>query len=80
MDFIKWFYGKVNCSNRPTLYLLYRSYKEGKVRYSLPRSCQWWRDLPRDNPLVSVEVLRYRPIVRIGGQSLEPAAMMLLRI
>ncbi|GJS57276.1 reverse transcriptase domain-containing protein [Tanacetum coccineum] len=36
----------------------YRSYKDGKVRYSLPRSCQNRRDLPRDNPLVSVEVLR----------------------
>nr|GEX09604.1 integrase, catalytic region, zinc finger, CCHC-type, peptidase aspartic, catalytic [Tanacetum cinerariifolium] len=24
----------------------------------VPRSCQSWRDLPRDNPLVSVEVLR----------------------
>ncbi|GKC67938.1 hypothetical protein Tco_1100536 [Tanacetum coccineum] len=36
----------------------YRSYKDGKVRYSLPRSRQNRRDLPRDNPLVSVEVLR----------------------
>ncbi|GKC07381.1 hypothetical protein Tco_0998991 [Tanacetum coccineum] len=36
----------------------YRSYKDGKVRYSLPRSRQNQRDLPRDNPLVSVEVLR----------------------
>ncbi|GJV33279.1 hypothetical protein Tco_1393679 [Tanacetum coccineum] len=36
----------------------FMSYKDGKVRYSLPRSCQNWRDLPRDNPLVSVEVLR----------------------
>ncbi|GJT16742.1 integrase, catalytic region, zinc finger, CCHC-type containing protein [Tanacetum coccineum] len=34
------------------------SYKVGKVRYSFPRSCQSWRDPPRDNPLVSVEVLR----------------------
>nr|GEV24304.1 hypothetical protein [Tanacetum cinerariifolium] len=32
------------------------SYKEGKVRYSFPQSRQSWRDLPRDNPLVSVEV------------------------
>ncbi|GJV32938.1 hypothetical protein Tco_1393338 [Tanacetum coccineum] len=38
----------------------YRSYKDGKVRYSLPRSRQNRRDLPRDNPLVSVEVLRNR--------------------
>ncbi|GJV55485.1 hypothetical protein Tco_1456490 [Tanacetum coccineum] len=36
----------------------YRSYKDGKVRYSLPQSRQNRRDLPRDNPLVSVEVLR----------------------
>ncbi|GKB41645.1 hypothetical protein Tco_0886587, partial [Tanacetum coccineum] len=35
------------------------SYKDGKVRYSIPRSCQSRRDLPRDNPLVSVEVLKY---------------------
>ncbi|GJW06070.1 hypothetical protein Tco_1568493, partial [Tanacetum coccineum] len=35
------------------------SYKDGKVRYSFPRSRQSWRDLPRDNPLVSVEVLRF---------------------
>ncbi|GKB19066.1 hypothetical protein Tco_0852989, partial [Tanacetum coccineum] len=34
------------------------SYKDGKVRYSFPRSRQSRRDLPRDNPLVSVEVLR----------------------
>ncbi|GJW93926.1 hypothetical protein Tco_0173598, partial [Tanacetum coccineum] len=34
------------------------SYKDGKVRYSFPRSRQNRRDLPRDNPLVSVEVLR----------------------
>ncbi|GKA88754.1 hypothetical protein Tco_0810518, partial [Tanacetum coccineum] len=33
------------------------SYKDGKVRYSIPRSCQSRRDLPRDNPLVSIEVL-----------------------
>ncbi|GJV15761.1 hypothetical protein Tco_1361084 [Tanacetum coccineum] len=38
----------------------YRSYKDGKVRYSLPRSRQNRRDLPRDNPLVSVEVLRIK--------------------
>ncbi|GJV58550.1 hypothetical protein Tco_1459555 [Tanacetum coccineum] len=38
----------------------YRSYKDGKVRYSLLRSRQNWRDLPRDNPLVSVEVLRIK--------------------
>ncbi|GKB40583.1 hypothetical protein Tco_0885525, partial [Tanacetum coccineum] len=36
------------------------SYKDGKVRYSFPRSRQNRRDLPRDNPLVSVEVLRNR--------------------
>ncbi|GJY29156.1 hypothetical protein Tco_0404923 [Tanacetum coccineum] len=30
---------------------------DGKVRYSIPRSHQSWRDLPKDNPLVSVEVL-----------------------
>ncbi|GJX51894.1 hypothetical protein Tco_0280263 [Tanacetum coccineum] len=30
---------------------------DGKVRYSIPRSRQSRRDLPRDNPLVSVEVL-----------------------
>ncbi|GKC08192.1 hypothetical protein Tco_0999802 [Tanacetum coccineum] len=35
------------------------SYKDGKVRYEFPRSCQSRRDLPRDNSLVSVEVLRY---------------------
>ncbi|GJS63878.1 hypothetical protein Tco_0678442 [Tanacetum coccineum] len=34
------------------------SYKDGKVRYQFPRSHQSRRDLPRDNPLVSVEVLR----------------------
>ncbi|GJX78617.1 hypothetical protein Tco_0326766 [Tanacetum coccineum] len=36
----------------------FKSYKDGKVRYSIPRSRQSQRDLPRDNPLVSVEVLR----------------------
>ncbi|GKF14736.1 hypothetical protein Tco_0056198 [Tanacetum coccineum] len=35
------------------------SYKDGNVRYSILRSRQSRRDLPRDNPLVSVEVLRY---------------------
>ncbi|GJX94770.1 hypothetical protein Tco_0349356 [Tanacetum coccineum] len=40
------------------LRVLFWSYKDGKVRYSLPRSRQNRRDLPRDNPLVSVEVLR----------------------
>ncbi|GJZ55498.1 hypothetical protein Tco_0610691 [Tanacetum coccineum] len=35
------------------------SYKDGKVRYELPRSRRSRRDLPRDNSLVSVEVLRY---------------------
>ncbi|GKC25306.1 hypothetical protein Tco_1027456, partial [Tanacetum coccineum] len=35
------------------------SYKDGKVRYEFPRSRQSQRDLPRDNSLVSVEVLRY---------------------
>ncbi|GJZ86165.1 hypothetical protein Tco_0657775 [Tanacetum coccineum] len=33
------------------------SYKDGKVRNSFPRSRQSRRDLPRDNPLVSIEVL-----------------------
>ncbi|GJS88262.1 hypothetical protein Tco_0770898 [Tanacetum coccineum] len=32
---------------------------DGKVRYEFLRSCQSQRDLPRDNLLVSVEVLRY---------------------
>ncbi|GJU18401.1 hypothetical protein Tco_1146367 [Tanacetum coccineum] len=32
--------------------------RDGKVRYSFPRSCQSRRDLPRDNLLVSVEVPR----------------------
>ncbi|GKA95848.1 hypothetical protein Tco_0817943 [Tanacetum coccineum] len=32
---------------------------DGKVRYEFPRSRQSRRDLPRDNSLVSVEVLRY---------------------
>nr|GEU66331.1 hypothetical protein [Tanacetum cinerariifolium] len=32
-------------------------YKDGKVRYSFPRSCQSREDLPRDNPVVSIEVL-----------------------
>nr|GEV74607.1 retrovirus-related Pol polyprotein from transposon TNT 1-94 [Tanacetum cinerariifolium] len=35
-----------------------RSYKDGKVRYAFPRSYQSRRDLPKDNPLVSVEVLK----------------------
>ncbi|GJW86871.1 retrovirus-related pol polyprotein from transposon TNT 1-94 [Tanacetum coccineum] len=39
------------------------SYKDGKVKYSIPRSCQSRRDLPRDNPLVNVEVLRFTLIV-----------------
>nr|GEW20087.1 tRNA (guanine(10)-N2)-methyltransferase homolog [Tanacetum cinerariifolium] len=34
------------------------SYKDGKVRYYFPRSSQNQRDLPRDNPLVRVDVLR----------------------
>ncbi|GJY33921.1 hypothetical protein Tco_0418390, partial [Tanacetum coccineum] len=33
-------------------------YKVVKIRYSFPRSSQNWRDLPRDNPLVRIEVLR----------------------
>ncbi|GJY83107.1 hypothetical protein Tco_0496483 [Tanacetum coccineum] len=37
---------------------MHHYYKDGKVRYSFLRSCQNWRDLPRDNPLVSTEVLR----------------------
>ncbi|GKD04782.1 hypothetical protein Tco_1179756, partial [Tanacetum coccineum] len=32
---------------------------DGKVRYEFPRSRQSWRDLPKANSLVSVEVLRY---------------------
>ncbi|GJX77995.1 hypothetical protein Tco_0324806 [Tanacetum coccineum] len=47
--------------------------REGDYRNSLPRSCQNRRDLPRDNPLVSVEVLRYdykrSSYVRIRGNS-----------
>ncbi|GKB49241.1 hypothetical protein Tco_0899994 [Tanacetum coccineum] len=43
---------KVNKNNQ--------SYKDGKVRYEFPRSRQSQRDLPRDNSLVSVEVLRNR--------------------
>ncbi|GJU40639.1 hypothetical protein Tco_1193596 [Tanacetum coccineum] len=35
------------------------SYKDAKVRYEFPRSRQSRRDLPRDNSLVSVEVVRY---------------------
>nr|GEU99776.1 uncharacterized mitochondrial protein AtMg00810-like [Tanacetum cinerariifolium] len=35
------------------------SYKDGKLWYLFPRSRQSRRDLPRDNPLVSVKVLRY---------------------
>ncbi|GJT10383.1 hypothetical protein Tco_0857425 [Tanacetum coccineum] len=35
------------------------SYKDGKVRYEFLQSRQSRRDLPRDNSLVSVEVLRY---------------------
>ncbi|GJY27870.1 hypothetical protein Tco_0403637 [Tanacetum coccineum] len=37
----------------------FKSYKDGKVRYSFPQSRQSRRDLPRDNPLVSVEVLSH---------------------
>ncbi|GKA52006.1 hypothetical protein Tco_0745202 [Tanacetum coccineum] len=36
----------------------FKSYKDDKVRYSFPRSRQSQRDLPSDNPLVSVDVLR----------------------
>ncbi|GJW35605.1 hypothetical protein Tco_0058525 [Tanacetum coccineum] len=36
-----------------------KEFKDGKVRYSFPRSRQSRRDLPRDNPLVSVEVLSH---------------------
>ncbi|GJU13826.1 hypothetical protein Tco_1136222 [Tanacetum coccineum] len=36
---------------------MYLLYKDCKVRYSFPRSRQSRRDLPKDNPLVSVEVL-----------------------
>ncbi|GJS45496.1 retrovirus-related pol polyprotein from transposon TNT 1-94 [Tanacetum coccineum] len=35
------------------------SYKVVKIRYSFPRSSQNRRDLPKDNPLDSVEVLRH---------------------
>nr|GEV30101.1 actin-binding, cofilin/tropomyosin type [Tanacetum cinerariifolium] len=45
--------GELFCYEKPI-----ENYKDGKVRYSFPGSCQSWRDLPRDNPLVSVEVLR----------------------
>ncbi|GJR16811.1 hypothetical protein Tco_0965338 [Tanacetum coccineum] len=41
------------------MYLITWSYKVVKIRYPFPRSSQNRRDLPRDNPLVSVEVLRY---------------------
>nr|GEV92736.1 hypothetical protein [Tanacetum cinerariifolium] len=41
-----------------------KSYKVGKARYSFPRSSQNWRDLPRDGPLVSVEVLRRNADIR----------------
>ncbi|GJZ49263.1 hypothetical protein Tco_0603453, partial [Tanacetum coccineum] len=41
------------------------SYKDGKVRYTILLSHQSQRDLHRDNPLVSVEVLRV-PIKRTG--------------
>ncbi|GKA58369.1 hypothetical protein Tco_0757557 [Tanacetum coccineum] len=34
--------------------------REGDYWYSFPRSSQNRRDLPRDNPLVSVEVLRFK--------------------
>ncbi|GKD55223.1 hypothetical protein Tco_1288610, partial [Tanacetum coccineum] len=47
-----------------------KNYKDGKVRYLIPRSRQNQRDLPRDNPLVSVEVLTYdykRSNMRIKG-------------
>nr|GEU32945.1 integrase, catalytic region, zinc finger, CCHC-type, peptidase aspartic, catalytic [Tanacetum cinerariifolium] len=50
---------QVKCTNIPTPYLLYRSYKDGKVWYSFLRSRQSWRDLSKENPPVSVEVLRY---------------------
>ncbi|GKB41529.1 hypothetical protein Tco_0886471 [Tanacetum coccineum] len=42
--------------------------KDGKVRYSIPRSLQSWRDLPMDNPLVSVEVFRFRGIETSKGE------------
>ncbi|GJR69479.1 hypothetical protein Tco_0015544 [Tanacetum coccineum] len=37
-----------------------KEFKDGKVRYSFPRSHQSRRDLPKDNPLVSVAVLRWQ--------------------
>ena len=47
----------MNCTKRPTILLYVWSYKDGEVRYSFPRSRQSRRDLPRDNPLDSVESL-----------------------
>ncbi|GJZ33404.1 hypothetical protein Tco_0578840 [Tanacetum coccineum] len=47
----------MNQNNQDTMALISIS-QDGKVRYSFPRSRQSQRDLPRDNPLVSVEDLR----------------------
>ncbi|GJT57534.1 hypothetical protein Tco_0992588 [Tanacetum coccineum] len=64
------FYGEPNddilfVASRPSCV----SYKDGKVRYSIPRSRQSWRDLPRDNLLVSVEVLRASKSIIYGNLS-----------
>ncbi|GKB17772.1 hypothetical protein Tco_0851695 [Tanacetum coccineum] len=42
------------------------SYKDGKVRHSIPQSHQSQRDLPRDNLLVSVEVLSSNTISEVA--------------
>ncbi|GJR91274.1 hypothetical protein Tco_0215285 [Tanacetum coccineum] len=49
----------VNDTKRPTMYLIIWSYKVVRYRYTFPRSSQNRRDLPRDIPLDSVEVLRH---------------------
>ncbi|GJU78752.1 hypothetical protein Tco_1275822 [Tanacetum coccineum] len=51
----------------------YNGYKDGKVRYSFLRSCQNRRDLPRDNPLVSTEVLRTSDVEGIHYEDGNPA-------
>nr|GEY51630.1 hypothetical protein [Tanacetum cinerariifolium] len=53
----------------------FKNYKEGKVWYSFPRSRQSERDLPRDKPLVSVEVLRLKSALLVfSSQRLEQTA------
>ncbi|GKE67157.1 hypothetical protein Tco_1521318 [Tanacetum coccineum] len=49
----------VKDTKRPTMYLIIWSYKVVRYRYTFPRSSQNRRDLPRDIPLDSVEVLRH---------------------